>query len=65
MCKRIPLSRLSLILSHPALVVVGSVRGSNEASADCAFPWSFRKESILQEKELAQGRGRFEFSDDN
>ncbi len=53
MCKRIPLSRLSLTLSHAALVVVGSARGSNEASTVVALRWSFRSESILQEKQIS------------
>ena len=53
MCKRIPLSRLSLTLSHAALVVVGSARGSNEASTVVALRWSFRSESILQEKQMS------------
>jgi hypothetical protein len=47
MCKHIPLSRLSETLSHAALVVVGSARGSNEASTVLALRWSFRKEPIL------------------
>jgi hypothetical protein len=47
MCKHIPLPRLSLTLSHAVLVVVGSARGSNEASTVFALRWSFRKESIL------------------
>jgi hypothetical protein len=50
MCRCIPVSRLSVILSHADLVVVGSARGSNEASTAFALRWSFRKESILQDK---------------
>ena len=52
MCKRIPPSKLSLSLSHAALVVVGSERGPNEASRVFALRWSFRKESTLREKEI-------------
>ena len=54
MCKCIPFSRLSLTLSHAALVVVGSTCGLNEASTVFALRWSFRKESILQEIEINQ-----------
>ncbi|SRR6266702_95492 len=53
MCKRVPLSRSSLTLSHASLVVVGTTRGSNEASTVFALRWSFRKESILQEKQIS------------
>src|SRR6266702_3801698 len=54
MCKRIPLSRLSLTLSHAVLVVVGSTRVSNKASTVFALRWSFHKELILQYKEISQ-----------
>ena len=48
LCKHSPLPRSSLTLSHALLVVVGSARGSNEASTVFALRRSFRKESILQ-----------------
>ena len=48
MCERVPLSRLSLISSHAALVVVGSARESNEESTAFASRWSVRKEMILR-----------------
>jgi hypothetical protein len=54
MRKRAPLSRLSLTISHAALVVVGSARVSNEESAVFALRWSFRKESILQVNQISQ-----------
>src|SRR6266404_3123190 len=53
-CKRVPLSKLSLTFSHAALVVVGSTRGSNEASTLFALRWSLRSESILREKEMSR-----------
>ncbi len=53
MSKRVPFSRLSLTLSHAALVVVGSARESNEVSTIFALRWSFRKDSILQEKQIS------------
>ncbi len=56
MYERIPLSKLSLTVSHAALVVVGSARGSNEASTVFALQWSFRKESILQEKQISRDK---------
>ena len=48
----IPNARLSLNISHAALVLVGSERAPNEASTVAAFRWSFRKESILREKQI-------------
>jgi hypothetical protein len=47
MGKPIPLPKLSLTLSHAALVVVGLARGLNEASTVFALRWSFRKELTL------------------
>ena len=62
----IPPSRLSLTLSHAALVVVGSARGSNEASTVFALRWSFRKDSILQGKQMSLDTWQVQFfSDDN
>src|SRR6266702_2471293 len=63
--KCVPLSILSLTLSHAALVVVGSERGSNEASTIVALRWSFRKESILQRKKSAPIGDMFNCSDNN
>ena len=47
MCKYIPLSRISVTLSHADLVVVGSARGSDKASSVFVLRWSFRNDAIL------------------
>ena len=47
MYKCIPLFKLSLTVSHAALVVVGSARKSNDVSMVSALEWSFRKELAL------------------
>ncbi len=60
-CRCIPLSRLSLTLSHAALVVVGSARGPDEASTVFALRWSFRKESILQDKQMSLDTWQVDF----
>ena len=58
MYKRIPLFKLSLTVSHAALVVVGSARKSNDVSMVSALEWSFRKELALNK--LGQIRDGFD-----
>jgi hypothetical protein len=56
MCRRIPRSSISTTLPHAALVVVASSHELYKESMVFALLWSFRKESMLQDKtnELAE-----------